>query len=277
MPVSRTPRASCCCLAVAVLGAACAAARAGGPAVVIMWSLDGVPAATALPDGVPSEDGYVYEGEIVDPATGLVLAYDLLANYETYLGGNLAITNQLSRPIQVLVETAMFVDAPQPLGSLLAGTALVALTTGADGGALVSVPPHAVWKTRVDGQDAGSQASLFADPFALSITGPGSAAVWDDFGLDEPVVGPPIMYRLGYQVRFGLTTGDHASITSGLQVVGGFCEADLDGDGEVGVEDLVMLLAAWGPAPGDPADLDGDGEIAIADLLELLALWGPCG
>lgn len=54
--------------------------------------------------------------------------------------------------------------------------------------------------------------------------------------------------------------------------------ADLDGDGEVGFGDLVILLAAWGPCPGggDPcaADLDGDGEVGFADLLELIAAWG---
>jgi hypothetical protein len=55
------------------------------------------------------------------------------------------------------------------------------------------------------------------------------------------------------------------------------CPADLDGDGEVGITDLLALLAAWGPNPGHPSDLDGDGQVGITDLLALLALWGPCG
>ncbi len=53
---------------------------------------------------------------------------------------------------------------------------------------------------------------------------------------------------------------------------------DLDGDGEVGIADLLILLAAWGvcPDPPDecPADLDGDGAVGIVDLLLLLANWG---
>ena len=52
---------------------------------------------------------------------------------------------------------------------------------------------------------------------------------------------------------------------------------DLDGDGHVGVKDLLILLGDWGPCPpkGDcPADLDGDGSVGVADFLILLGNWG---
>jgi len=52
---------------------------------------------------------------------------------------------------------------------------------------------------------------------------------------------------------------------------------DLDGDGSVGVLDLLMLLAEWGPCdkPGDcPADLDNNNAVDVNDLLTLLASWG---
>jgi hypothetical protein len=53
---------------------------------------------------------------------------------------------------------------------------------------------------------------------------------------------------------------------------------DLDGDGVVGILDLLVLLARWGPCPDPPApcpaDLDGDGTVGIRDLLILLANWG---
>jgi hypothetical protein len=54
-------------------------------------------------------------------------------------------------------------------------------------------------------------------------------------------------------------------------------DADLDGDGVVGVNDLLMLLANWGACPPDPpctGDLDGDGQIGVTDLLQLLSEWG---
>ncbi len=54
------------------------------------------------------------------------------------------------------------------------------------------------------------------------------------------------------------------------------CSADLDSSGDVGILDLLALLAAWGPNPGHPADFDGDGTVGILDLLTLLANWGPC-
>ncbi len=52
--------------------------------------------------------------------------------------------------------------------------------------------------------------------------------------------------------------------------------ADLDGDGAVGITDLLILLSAWGDcARPCAADLDGDGAVGITDLLILLASWGP--
>ena len=46
-----------------------------------------------------------------------------------------------------------------------------------------------------------------------------------------------------------------------------------DGDGIVGIVDLLKLLSQWG-GPGS-CDVDG-GDVHITDLLELLANWGPC-
>jgi hypothetical protein len=54
------------------------------------------------------------------------------------------------------------------------------------------------------------------------------------------------------------------------------CPWDLDGDGSVGVSDLLSLLASWGPCKGCPADFDGDGSVGVSDLLALLANWGSC-
>lgn len=52
---------------------------------------------------------------------------------------------------------------------------------------------------------------------------------------------------------------------------------DLDGDRLVGVSDLLLLLAAWGPCPDPPdpcaADMDGDGFVGVSDLLIMLTNW----
>ena len=40
-------------------------------------------------------------------------------------------------------------------------------------------------------------------------------------------------------------------------------------------DDIVAVLAAWGNE-GGPEDLDGNGVVNFDDLLLLLAAWGPC-
>ena len=54
------------------------------------------------------------------------------------------------------------------------------------------------------------------------------------------------------------------------------CPADLDGNGSVGVPDLLDLLASWGPCKGCPADFDDSGDVGVKDLLILIGAWGLC-
>jgi hypothetical protein len=94
--------------------------------------------------------------------------------------------------------------------------------------------------------------------------------------------GEPTVY-----VRWGYLVGSGAWAYSGWNIddveiwglvpePGGDCPADIDGDGSVGMTDLLELLGAWGLNPGHPADIDGDGTVGMTDLLELLGAWGPC-
>ncbi len=50
----------------------------------------------------------------------------------------------------------------------------------------------------------------------------------------------------------------------------------MTGDQEVGFDDLISVLAEWGPCPGCPEDIDGSGDVGFNDLLEVLGQWGPC-
>jgi hypothetical protein len=57
------------------------------------------------------------------------------------------------------------------------------------------------------------------------------------------------------------------------------CLGDVDGDGDVDLADLAILLAAYDTCDGDPhwnpdADLDDSGCIDLADLAALLAVYG---
>jgi hypothetical protein len=51
------------------------------------------------------------------------------------------------------------------------------------------------------------------------------------------------------------------------------CLADIDGDGFVDVNDLLVVLGAWGTPGGD---VNGDGTTDVNDLLEVIGAWGPC-
>jgi len=55
------------------------------------------------------------------------------------------------------------------------------------------------------------------------------------------------------------------------------CPADLDGDGQVALGDLAILLAHYGTTSGaspDDGDLDLDGDVDLSDLAQFLAAFG---
>ena len=54
------------------------------------------------------------------------------------------------------------------------------------------------------------------------------------------------------------------------------CVGDVDGDGVVGFNDVVQILATWGVCPGCPEDLDGNGMVGFSDVVIVLSNWGPC-
>ncbi|MCC6360983.1 MAG: hypothetical protein IT450_19765, partial [Phycisphaerales bacterium] len=59
------------------------------------------------------------------------------------------------------------------------------------------------------------------------------------------------------------------------------CPADLNGDLEVGLADLAILLSNFGTPGGaghDDGDIDGDGDVDLSDLTLLLSDFGVvCG
>lgn len=57
------------------------------------------------------------------------------------------------------------------------------------------------------------------------------------------------------------------------------CTADITGDGLVNVNDLLVVIGAWGncPARGTcDGDITGDNAVNVDDLLMVLGAWGAC-
>jgi hypothetical protein len=71
-------------------------------------------------------------------------------------------------------------------------------------------------------------------------------------------------------VKLDDTLGENAGAVSVLRPIG---DADLNGDGVINEEDLLLLLEVWGECPECPADIDGDGVVGVKDLLLLLSAW----
>ncbi|MBC8201770.1 MAG: hypothetical protein H8E86_06940 [Planctomycetes bacterium] len=53
------------------------------------------------------------------------------------------------------------------------------------------------------------------------------------------------------------------------------CPEDINGDGNVGVNDLLAVIDQWGQ-PGGSADVNGDGTVDVSDLLTVVGNWGQC-
>jgi hypothetical protein len=78
----------------------------------------------------------------------------------------------------------------------------------------------------------------------------------------------------------GTVLGD-AYLQIDVAPAGPVCPADINGDQQVGVSDLLAVIGAWGPCGGTcpPActgDVNADCNVGVADLLAVISAWGPC-
>lgn len=54
------------------------------------------------------------------------------------------------------------------------------------------------------------------------------------------------------------------------------CEEDVNGDGMIGVSDILAVIDSWGACDGCAADINQDGIVNVSDLLLVVGNWGPC-
>ena len=79
----------------------------------------------------------------------------------------------------------------------------------------------------------------------------------------------------GYDTTFG---HGFVNAKAALDAVddGTTCVGDLDGDGNVGVGDLLSVVEQWGACNGCIGDIDGDGSVGVSDILAIVDAWGAC-
>lgn len=79
-----------------------------------------------------------------------------------------------------------------------------------------------------------------------------------------------------YDVLVESACGSVLSDAASLAVVCQFDLAPPDGDGQVNMQDVLMVVANWATAGADGADVNGDGVVSVPDLVAVLGAWGPC-
>ena len=79
----------------------------------------------------------------------------------------------------------------------------------------------------------------------------------------------------GYDTTFG---HGFVNAKAALDLVddGTSCVGDINGDGSVGVADLLAVVDQWGACSGCDEDIDGDGIVGVGDLLAIVEAWGAC-
>lgn len=89
--------------------------------------------------------------------------------------------------------------------------------------------------------------------------------------LDSCTIGRVNLWAPGL---FPCCGGDETVYEIGLYSVEPICGTDVNGDGEVAVNDLLKVLSGWGGS--GPFDPNGDGTVDVVDILMVLSDWGPC-
>ena len=90
---------------------------------------------------------------------------------------------------------------------------------------------------------------------------------------DRGLIQPNFHMKESWAVYFGIADAAQISFTVIADEATSVPE-DLDGDGFVGVSDILFALGDWGFCSCCLSDLNEDGEVNVSDLLAIIAAWG---
>ncbi|MDP6158353.1 MAG: S8 family serine peptidase [Phycisphaerales bacterium] len=120
----------------------------------------------------------------------------------------------------------------------------------------------------------------------LEVVGPGGSEADGGWFVKEWTIEDlPVSMTDTFRIRFTASDLNEGSVVEAavdaVSITRMYCDdttmpGDADGDGDVDTDDILSLIAQWGPCPpGDcSADFDGDGDVDTDDILILLANFG---
>lgn len=192
------------------------------------------------------------------------------------------------------VEAMFVLDAPEGGGAwatdITESRVACGWGTDVDGRALALRWSLAEGMVELDTPD-GWQTYAYDINEALWITGKAVSPDGEQFGcvwidgamhlLTDLVVDAPV----GAQFKIGRAINDAGWIATSLafddsdnqaivlRPVASSLAGDVNGDGVVDTDDILLVIADWGPCAGCATDIDGDGLVGTNDLLVVLADW----
>jgi hypothetical protein len=179
---------------------------------------------------------------------------------------------------------------PGNLDSLIAVAAMSSNGTLASfsthgNGLFISAPGESIRTTDRSGGDgygSGNTTTIDGTSFASPYTAGVAALVLSV----DPTLSPDELENIlattavdygngGYDTTYG---HGFVNAKAALDAVddGTTCVGDVDGDGNVGVADLLSVVDQWGVCGGCSGDIDGDGTVGVGDLLAIVDAWGAC-
>ncbi|MFO0875280.1 MAG: dockerin type I domain-containing protein [Phycisphaerales bacterium] len=244
----------------------------------------GAPKSLAIPSvTTPSGADSFYASTNVD---GLVITWSyqgyMDATGNSVLNGTTTLKNTTGAPISFAGDFSAPL-CPMIVGDVLVGgSANAKVVCDADGGVLTCGGDTSGLVSATG--DGAVTETIFYCPFTMATSGPGTIATNGLFGAPFPSrPGPPTLSSLGHRLGVTVTPGDKAVLSllyvaNGTRSLPGDCAADVDGDGMVGVSDLLVVLESFGSSAicGDSWDVNRDGIVDGTDLADVMSAWGAC-
>ncbi len=205
-----------CALVIAPLAIALctSSAIAGVPALEVRWTLDGNVVLTELPDGVPGNGGFRYNGGA--SFGSVIMGYSLFGDPDPLVSGSFTLENMSDQTVEVELQVTLPILPSLPGFTVMTGSVAVGMTADTDGGTLAALDGIAFWQAMIDGTPVGGATALLSDLEMIRV-GPGSPPGQSaGFG---GIDGPSALDSIGVRITFSLTAGEQMSFTSVFHVV----------------------------------------------------------